>query len=112
MSKNNNRSANSSGVSTVRSMSDRLAATAKGASNPKPSAKVKVVVQKHTREDAQRSINSLRKKVAELYGKGKFSTAALMVPVTDLDNATYYMCCGEFDRSVEICHHREMNLNA
>jgi hypothetical protein len=129
----------SGGVSTIRAMNDRLAsmtAAAKSkiparASTPAPKTRVKggsepmtydgitrrtgsakkSVAQNHSREDAAALIDSLRKKVAELYRTGKIkSSAALMVPLTHIDNATYHMCCGEFDQSVETCRKCEENV--
>jgi len=124
----------SSGSSTMQAMNDSLAsltaaapqrtasvkpARGKGSSEPityigiTRKSNIKKTAQTNTREDAQRSITSLRTKVAELYRSGKIkSSAALMVPLTHIDNATYYMCCGEFDQSVEICHKCEMNVLA
>lgn len=85
--------------------------TTDGLAKPSKKKVEKKPPQKHSREDAQRSIAALRGETADLFGKGKFTTAALNVVLTDLDNATYYMCCGEFDRSVEICNNRHNLIN-
>lgn len=85
--------------------------TTDGLAKPSKKKVEKKPPQKHSRDDAQRSIAALRTETADLFGKGKFTTAALNVVLTDLDNATYYMCCGEFDRSVEICANRHNLMN-
>lgn len=85
--------------------------TTDGLAKPSKKKVEKKPPQKHSREDAQRSIAALRGETAVLFGKGKFTSAALNVVLTDLDNATYYMCCGEFDRSVEICDNRHNLIN-
>lgn len=60
--------------------------------------------QQYTREDVSAEIARLRQDVGIIHSNGAFSsTAALLVPLTHLDNATYFMCCGEFDRSMNIC---------
>lgn len=80
----------------------------------KPSKPVKVKVQepknKHTREEAVEIMLRLRKRTAEWYAEAKRCSAALMVPATDIDNATFYIASGEFDRAVEICTNRLANL--
>ena len=116
-----------SGASTLRSMNDRLASmTAAAASAPKakptktadkstrepslvsdpPSAE-----QKYTRAETEAVIRALREKVGKMYADGKFScSAAFMVPLTHLDNATYYKSAGWYDRAVAICNNYESTL--
>jgi len=117
----------SSGASTMRSMNDRLAsmtAAGKPKPQPKPSKRVEKSdhepslvfappseEQVHDRAAAEAVIRELRAKVGKMYADGKFSSsAALMVPLTHLDNATYYKCAGWFDRAVSICKNCEENL--
>lgn len=67
--------------------------------------------QKHTREEAEAIIREIRAIVGKMYTDGKFkSSAAMMVPLTDLDNASYYKSCGCYDRAVEICNKCKSNL--
>jgi hypothetical protein len=67
--------------------------------------------QNHTREQAEARIRELRAKVGKLYSDGKFKNSmAMMVPLTHLDNATYYKSCGCFDRAVEICDNCDSTL--
>lgn len=125
MSKTNN----SSGASTLRSMNDRLAsmtAAAPAAPQPKPSKAKRSEEsdrepslvfappskeQKHDRASAEAVIRALRAKIGKLYADGKYtSSAAFMVPLTHLDNASYYKSAGWFDRAVEICNNYESTL--
>jgi hypothetical protein len=89
----------------------KIIVTTDGLAKPPKKKVEKKPPQKHTREDALRSITSLRAHTADLFKKGKFTTASLNVVLTCIDNATYYMCCGEFDRSVEICANRFTLIN-
>jgi hypothetical protein len=121
------RTSTSSGVSTLRSMNDRLAsmtAAAKPAPQSKPSKRVEKSdrepslvfappseEQVHDREACEAVIRALREKVGKMYAEGKFSSStAFMVPLTHLDNATYYKCAGWYDRAVSICNNYESTL--
>jgi hypothetical protein len=67
--------------------------------------------QTHTREQADARIRDLRAKVSKMYADGKFkSSMAMTVPLTHIDNATYYKMCGCFDRAIDICDNCDSNL--
>jgi len=125
--KNPVRTPTSSGVSTLSSMNNRLASmtgVAKPAPQPKPSKRVAKsdrepslvtappsAEQVHDRAATEAVIRALREKIGKMYAEGKISSSsALMVPLTHLDNATYYKCEGWFDRAVAICKNCEENL--
>jgi hypothetical protein len=105
-------SAMSSGLAALTEAGSRSTAQVKTttASKPKSGKEPSLVfeapaVQKHTRADAEEAIRDLRSIVAKMYGDGKFkNSAALMVPLTHIDNATYYKSCGCYDRSIDICN--------
>ena len=119
-----------SGASTLRSMNDRLASMTAAASASAPKAKAKPTKtadkstrepslvsdppsaeQKYTRAETEAVIRALREKVGKMYADGKFScSAAFMVPLTHLDNATYYKSAGWYDRAVAICNNYESTL--
>jgi hypothetical protein len=65
----------------------------------------------HTRDEITERIEDLRKQVADLYAKGKFTTNALVAVLTCIDNLTFFKCCGEFDRAYELSFDLETRLN-
>jgi hypothetical protein len=71
----------------------------------------KKVKQVHTRDEVTERIEALRKKVGDLYAKGKFTTNALVAVLTNIDNLTFFKCCGEFDRAVELSLDLETRLD-
>ena len=57
-------------------------------------------VQTHTLEDALRSIADIRKRIGNLYAQGKFTSITLANILTQVDNATFFKSCGEYDRAI------------
>ena len=105
-------SAMSSGLAALTEAGSRSTAQVKPTTKPKtksgkePSLVFEApAVQKHTRAEAEEAIRDLRAIVAKMYGDGQCkNSAALMVPLTDIDNATYYKSSGCYDRSIDICN--------
>lgn len=60
-------------------------------------------VQTHTLEDALRSIADIRKRIGNLYAQGKFTSITLANILTQVDNATFFKSCGEYDRAIAQC---------
>ena len=71
----------------------------------------KKVKQVHTRDEVTERIIDLRKRVGDLYAKGKFTTSALTAVLTMIDNITFYKCSGEFDRAIDLSTDLESRLN-
>lgn len=68
--------------------------------------------QTHTKEDAIGSIAAIRKKVSDLFAKGKFSTITLTPILVDIDNAVFYMNCGHYDNCIAICEKCDSNISS
>lgn len=68
-------------------------------------------VQTHTLEDALRSIADIRKRIGNLYAQGKFNSNSLASILTQIDNATFFKSCGEFDRAVAQCNSCSLDLD-
>jgi hypothetical protein len=67
--------------------------------------------QTHTLEDALQAISNIRKRIGNLYAQGKFTSISLASILTQIDNATFFKSCGEFDRAVDQCKSCSIDLD-
>lgn len=123
MSKTKKKSAPVS-VSTLKNLNDGIASKFLGRSPKTPKRERDAITydglirksdkkekQDHTEEDAVIAIGDLRKRIGNLYGQGKIKSLALVAILTKIDNATFFKCCGEYDRAVAQCESCNDELN-